>query len=218
MVLLTSLWIVTASPLNTLKGRIPSWKAVEVTKDLSKAKTKEVRNIEKDGHTVDADRGREREGGGRREPHPGRGDPERVAGPPAGVRPLPGGHRLQGASRPTRSAGASRTRSTSSSRTIRCSPSSSSARRTRPDELSVPFGTVPPPAEVQAERSRQRLPRPQARPRIAARAADRRLRSRRCCCSGSVCSRCTGARRTSARPRRPRRAAEAPTPAVPEKV
>ena len=53
MVLLTSLWIVTASPLNTLKGRIPSWKAVEVTKDLSKAKTNEVRNIEKDGHTVD---------------------------------------------------------------------------------------------------------------------------------------------------------------------
>ena len=53
MVILTSLWVVTASPLNTLKGRIPSWKAVEVTKDLSKAKTKEIRDIEKTGHTVD---------------------------------------------------------------------------------------------------------------------------------------------------------------------
>jgi hypothetical protein len=54
MVVLTSLWVVTASPLNTLKGRIPSWKAVEVTKDLSKAKTPDVRNIVKDGRPVNA--------------------------------------------------------------------------------------------------------------------------------------------------------------------
>lgn len=53
MVVLTSLWVVTASPLNTLKGRIPSWQATEVTKDLAKAKTQEIRSIEKDGHKVD---------------------------------------------------------------------------------------------------------------------------------------------------------------------
>jgi len=52
MVVLTSLWVVTASPLNTLKGRIPSWKAVEVTKTLAKAKTDEVRNITTDGTKV----------------------------------------------------------------------------------------------------------------------------------------------------------------------
>jgi hypothetical protein len=53
MVILSSLWIVTASPLNTLKGRIPAWKAVEVTKNLAKAKTEEVRNIEAEGRKVD---------------------------------------------------------------------------------------------------------------------------------------------------------------------
>ena len=53
MVVLTSLWVVTASPLNTLKGRIPSWKAVEVVNDPSAAKTPEVRNIEADGTKVD---------------------------------------------------------------------------------------------------------------------------------------------------------------------
>jgi hypothetical protein len=52
MVLLTSLWITTASPLNTLKGRIPAWKAVEVTKNLQQAKTPDVRNIEADGKKV----------------------------------------------------------------------------------------------------------------------------------------------------------------------
>jgi len=52
MVVLTSLWVVTASPLNTLKGRIPSWKAVEVTKTLAKAKTEEVRNITTAGTKV----------------------------------------------------------------------------------------------------------------------------------------------------------------------
>jgi DNA-binding transcriptional regulator YiaG len=52
MVVLTSLWLVTASPLNTLKGRIPGWEAVEVTKDLERAKTEEVRNIQADGKKV----------------------------------------------------------------------------------------------------------------------------------------------------------------------
>jgi hypothetical protein len=53
MVVLTSLWIVTASPLNTLKGRIPAWKAVEVTKNLAQAKTDEVRDIQTEGRKVD---------------------------------------------------------------------------------------------------------------------------------------------------------------------
>jgi hypothetical protein len=53
MVVLTSLWLVTASPLNTLKGRIPSWKAVEQVSDLSKAKTPEVRDIKNQGRKVD---------------------------------------------------------------------------------------------------------------------------------------------------------------------
>ena len=53
MVVLTSLWIVTASPLNTLKGRIPSWKAVEIVNDPSAAKTPEVRDIQTAGKKVD---------------------------------------------------------------------------------------------------------------------------------------------------------------------
>jgi hypothetical protein len=53
MVVLTSLWIVTASPLNTLKGRIPSWKAVELVNDPSAAKTPEVRDIQTKGTKVD---------------------------------------------------------------------------------------------------------------------------------------------------------------------
>jgi hypothetical protein len=54
MVLLSGLWITTTSPLNTLKGRIPSWKAVENVSDLSKAKTPAVRNIASTGKKVNA--------------------------------------------------------------------------------------------------------------------------------------------------------------------
>jgi len=52
MVILTSLWITTASPLNTLKGRIPGWDPIEVVKRLENAKTAEVRDIERDGRKV----------------------------------------------------------------------------------------------------------------------------------------------------------------------
>ncbi len=47
MVLLSAMWLATASPLNTLKGRVPSWKPVEQVEgtDLAKAKTSEVRDI-----------------------------------------------------------------------------------------------------------------------------------------------------------------------------
>ena len=54
MVLLTSLWLITASPLNTIKGRIPSWKAVELVTDPTKAETAEVRDIEENGRKVGA--------------------------------------------------------------------------------------------------------------------------------------------------------------------
>jgi hypothetical protein len=49
MVLLSLLWLTTSSPLNTLKGRPPSWKAVESLKggDLSKSKIPAIRAIDK---------------------------------------------------------------------------------------------------------------------------------------------------------------------------
>jgi hypothetical protein len=45
MCILSLLWCVSASPLNTLKGRIPQWKVVEVVKDPAKAKTTKVHGI-----------------------------------------------------------------------------------------------------------------------------------------------------------------------------
>ena len=54
MVVLTSLWMITASPLNTLKGRIPSWKVQQIVTDPAKARATEVRNIENDGRRVGA--------------------------------------------------------------------------------------------------------------------------------------------------------------------
>ncbi len=54
MVLLTSLWVMTASPLNTLKGRIPAWKPQQVVTDIGAAKAGEVRHIESKGRKVSA--------------------------------------------------------------------------------------------------------------------------------------------------------------------
>jgi len=45
MCILTLLWCTTASPLNTLKGRIPQWKVAEVVKSPEKAKTTAVHDI-----------------------------------------------------------------------------------------------------------------------------------------------------------------------------
>lgn len=55
MVLLASLWLTTASPLNTLKGRPPSWKAVESIKggDLARSKIPEVRSLTKADELTD---------------------------------------------------------------------------------------------------------------------------------------------------------------------
>jgi hypothetical protein len=54
MVILTSLWCVTASPLNTLKGRIPQWKVVEVVKDPAKSKVTDVHGINTKKHVAEA--------------------------------------------------------------------------------------------------------------------------------------------------------------------
>jgi len=53
MVLLSTLWMTTASPLNTLKGHIPKWVAQEVVTDPTKSQIAEVRNIEKTGRVAD---------------------------------------------------------------------------------------------------------------------------------------------------------------------
>ncbi len=45
MMLLSLLWITTASPLNTLKGRIPQWKVQEVVASPQKSKTSDVHDI-----------------------------------------------------------------------------------------------------------------------------------------------------------------------------
>jgi hypothetical protein len=54
MVILTLLWCTTASPLNTLKGRIPAWEVKQVVTDLDKAKITAVRDIQKQQNHVDA--------------------------------------------------------------------------------------------------------------------------------------------------------------------
>jgi hypothetical protein len=53
MVLLSALWLTTASPLNTLKGRVPSWKVVAQADSLDQVNIPAVRNIDKQGKTVD---------------------------------------------------------------------------------------------------------------------------------------------------------------------
>ena len=54
MVILTSMWITTASPLNTLKGRIPSWEPREILSDVSESKIEAVRTVEEQGTKVPA--------------------------------------------------------------------------------------------------------------------------------------------------------------------
>jgi hypothetical protein len=52
MVILTSMWITTASPLNTLKGRIPSWEPREILSDVSESKIEVVRTIVEQGKLI----------------------------------------------------------------------------------------------------------------------------------------------------------------------
>jgi hypothetical protein len=53
MVILTLLWVTTASPKNTLHGRLPQWKVAQVVTDLNQAKFKEVRNIQQKKYETD---------------------------------------------------------------------------------------------------------------------------------------------------------------------
>ncbi len=53
MVILSLLWITTASPLNTLKGRIPEWKIKEVVTDLDESSYAEARTITDRGVEVE---------------------------------------------------------------------------------------------------------------------------------------------------------------------
>jgi hypothetical protein len=53
LLILSSLWITTASPLNTIKGRIPQWKVQQVVTDLDQAKIDAVRTIENKKNKVD---------------------------------------------------------------------------------------------------------------------------------------------------------------------
>lgn len=54
LVVLTSLWMTTASPLNTIKGSIPKWEVLQVVDAPVKAQVEEVRKIEDQGTTVPA--------------------------------------------------------------------------------------------------------------------------------------------------------------------
>ena len=56
MVLLSLLWLTNPSPVNTLKGRIPQWKAVESLDngDVARSKIAAVQRVNKEGHPADA--------------------------------------------------------------------------------------------------------------------------------------------------------------------
>jgi hypothetical protein len=53
MVVLTTLWMTTASPLNTLRGRVPSWKVHQIVDQISDAKDTAVHGIDKKSIKVD---------------------------------------------------------------------------------------------------------------------------------------------------------------------
>jgi hypothetical protein len=55
MVLLSGSWIITATPLNSPKGRPPGWHVIEVVDDPSAASTDAVRGIAQNGNAQDAE-------------------------------------------------------------------------------------------------------------------------------------------------------------------
>ena len=81
MVLLSLLWLTNPSPLNTLKGRIPTWKAVEASRAATSRKSKipAVRDID-EGRPAERHRPKHQpQGRGRpRHPHPGAEPPARI--------------------------------------------------------------------------------------------------------------------------------------------
>ena len=54
MVILSLLWCTTASPLNTIKGRIPQWKVQEVVASPQRSKTTDVHGINKKSNVAEA--------------------------------------------------------------------------------------------------------------------------------------------------------------------
>jgi hypothetical protein len=54
MCILSLLWCTTASPLNTIKGRIPQWKVQEVIASPKKSKTTDVHNIKQKSNVAEA--------------------------------------------------------------------------------------------------------------------------------------------------------------------
>jgi len=52
MCILTALWCTTASPLNTLKGRIPAWQVQQVVTNIDQAKISAVRTITEKKNSV----------------------------------------------------------------------------------------------------------------------------------------------------------------------
>ena len=52
MVMLSTLWLTTATPLESPKGRTAAWHVVEVTDSFAHAKTKVVRTIKQDGAVI----------------------------------------------------------------------------------------------------------------------------------------------------------------------
>jgi hypothetical protein len=54
LVVLSVLWMTTASPLNTIKGRVPAWKVKQVVADLDEAKIDNARTIKQQGEKVGA--------------------------------------------------------------------------------------------------------------------------------------------------------------------
>jgi hypothetical protein len=54
MVVLTLLWCTTASPLNTIKGRIPQWKVQEVVANPERSKTSAVHDIDQRSNIAEA--------------------------------------------------------------------------------------------------------------------------------------------------------------------
>jgi hypothetical protein len=54
MIVLSALWLTTASPLESPKGRVSSWKVIENVEDLDQAKTEAVRGINTKDHKASA--------------------------------------------------------------------------------------------------------------------------------------------------------------------
>lgn len=55
MIILSSLWLTNTDPLQSLRGRIPEWKGVEVAESIDESSVEEVREIPESGEEVSED-------------------------------------------------------------------------------------------------------------------------------------------------------------------